>query len=249
MDDGGRKTGVEHWDTVWSGAISKRLPSSLNVSIWDIKRFLKRHLRPGFTYLEIGCAPGGMLAWAAATLKVEVSGLDYSQTGTKAAIALFRALGLKGDIRCEDAFNHTFSEGSFDVVTSFGVIEHFDDPRAIIRQHVLLVRAGGKALISVPNYGGVYGRLQKRFDPENLKLHNLDVMDLTTLRSFAPFDLAREVKVYREGRLSPWLVNVHHRLPMAISKRIYSAANILGLFQPFKIAPISSMVVLEVIRK
>jgi len=249
MDDGGRKTTVEHWDNAWSRATTKRLPSSLNVAIWDLKRFLRKHVKPGSRYLEIGCAPGKMLAWAAAQLDAQVAGLDYSQPGTIAAKKLFKALGLKGDIRCEDAFNHTFPEGSFDVVSSFGVIEHFDDPRAMIRQHILLARPGGKALIVVPNYGGVYGRLQRRFDPENLSLHNLKTMDPATLKSYAPLDLAREVKVYSEGRLSPWLVSLHTKLPIPISRPIYYATNLLGLLQPFKVSRVSWMLVLEVIRK
>jgi hypothetical protein len=35
-----------------------------------------------------------------------------------------------------------------------------------------LLKPGGKALIIIPNYGVIYGRLQQYFDPENLALHN-----------------------------------------------------------------------------
>src|SRR5437879_308526 len=93
-DEKGRKSTAEHWNAIWSRDPSKGLPSSLNVTVWDLKRLLKRHLRPDSSYLEIGCAPGKMLAWVAATLRAQVSGLDYSVTGADAAKRFFGLLRL-----------------------------------------------------------------------------------------------------------------------------------------------------------
>src|SRR6266851_3138519 len=115
--------------------------------------------------------------FAAVALRAQVSGLDYSVTGVDAAKRFVSSLHVQADIRQEDIFHHSFRESSFDVVGSFGLIEHFDDPREIIRKHVQLVRPGGIALIVIPDYLGVYGRWQRYFDPENLEIHNTKIMD------------------------------------------------------------------------
>ena len=41
-------------------------------------------------------------------------------------------------------------ENAFDVVWSQGLMEHFDDPEAVAREHYKAVKKGGIALLSVP---------------------------------------------------------------------------------------------------
>src|SRR5206468_2653441 len=132
-----------------------------------LQTILRHHVRPGDRFLEIGCAPGKMLAWVAAVLKASVSGLDYSERGLATSRRLFKALNLAADFRCEDLRQTTFPSASFDVVVSFGVIEHFDDPREVVGKHLDLVKAGGTALMTVPDYRGIYGRLQRYFDADS----------------------------------------------------------------------------------
>ncbi len=58
-----------------------RLPSPLVAASGDRMRLLKAEVKPGMQYLEIGCAPGKFLAYAAKELGAVASGLDYSATG------------------------------------------------------------------------------------------------------------------------------------------------------------------------
>ena len=173
----------DHWDSAWERPPRWRLPSKLFVSTRNLQRVIAPHVRPGMRYLELGCAPGKMLAWVASDLGARVSGLDYSERGIEWARRLFDTLGLEADLRCEDVWSTTFDRGGFDVVFSAGLIEHFDDPSALVRQHVTLVKPGGRAIITVPNYGGIYGRLQGWFDPDNLALHNLSIMSTEAMRA------------------------------------------------------------------
>src|SRR5262249_36957710 len=142
-----------------------RLPSPWLVSTRNQMRLLRRHIQPGMRVLEIGFAPGKILAWVASCLRARVSGLDYSAPGVETARKLFSILNLQADLRCEDASSTTFTPESLDLVYSAGVVEHFDDPRPIVRTHVELLRQGGTALISIPNYRGIYGKLQGYFHP------------------------------------------------------------------------------------
>ena len=197
-------TQEDHWENCWSSSISMRLPSPFHVNNRNIQRLLKRHVGPGKKILEIGCAPGKTLAWIASLGICEVAGLDYSQKGISNCQALFKALQLEGDLRCEDAFSTSFAQDSFDLVYSFGVIEHFTDSREIIFRHLLLARPGGKVLMVIPNFGGVQGRLFKRLAPDAAAMHNLTMMSVNALLLLVPTDQVNFAKAYPEGRISPW---------------------------------------------
>jgi SAM-dependent methyltransferase len=200
-------------------------------------------------FLEVGCAPGKTLAWVGRVLGARVAGVDYSPRGLAISRALLRTLGVDADLRCEDIFSTTFEPSSFDVVFSAGVIEHFEDPRAIVRSHVELVRPGGKAIITIPDYGGWYGRLQRHFDPSNLALHNLTIMDVGALTALAPADLVTQARAYPTGRLSPWLVSFERRWPRLVARMVSHLLNAVGLVQPFEVRALSPTLVLECPRR
>jgi len=244
----GEKTTRAYWEEThlqprW------QLPSRLNVGTRNVMRLLVDKVQPEMRVLEIGCAPGKHLAYLARKRRARVCGLDYSEPGIAHCRDLFSRLGLEGEFRCEDIFATLLPEGSFDLVYSLGVIEHFDDPRPLIDKHLRLAKNGGLVLITVPNYAGLYGRLQTYFDPENLKLHNLDVMSRETLASLAQNTLACESEVHRCGRLSPWVIHLQKRWPEPIARLISHALNTLGLVQPFDIGILCPMLVLSIRRK
>lgn len=73
-----------------------------------------------------------------------------------------------------------------DLVVSFGLIEHFDDPREILDHHVRLVRPGGTVGVQLPNYGHpALKRARALYSPETLETHNLDVMNIGVLEQLA----------------------------------------------------------------
>jgi 2-polyprenyl-3-methyl-5-hydroxy-6-metoxy-1,4-benzoquinol methylase len=242
----GRKTNQTYWEAATRGLIRKRLPSSLNVGVLNIKRLLKKYVRPGCRYLEIGCSPGKMLAWTASALKAEVTGLDYSEPGITECRSLFDALGLKVDLYHDDLFDHQLPPSSFDVVTSFGLIEHFDDARPVVQRHLDLVKPGGVALIAIPNYGGIYGLLQRWCDAPNLALHNLEIMNPGALTALVNPSVAKSVHAYPFGAMSPWFVNLDRRLPHFAAKLVSLGVNAMGLLQPITIEALAPSLVLEV---
>jgi 2-polyprenyl-3-methyl-5-hydroxy-6-metoxy-1,4-benzoquinol methylase len=248
MHEATRKTTVDHWDQAWQAGIRLKLPSGLDVGMRNLMRLLRSNAHPGIALLEIGFAPGKLLSWTASVLSTQVSGLDYSPTGIRTANELFKSLDLDGDLRCEDVFNTTFKSGSFDLVCSFGLIEHFDDPREIVRRHVNLAKPGGVILIAVPNYAGVYGRLQKIFDRQNLDLHNLNIMTPEAIAKLAPLEAVKEVEAFKYGRLSPWLISFEKRYPRFISRSLSVTLNAVGLIQPFDIAPFCPLIVLKMVK-
>jgi 2-polyprenyl-3-methyl-5-hydroxy-6-metoxy-1,4-benzoquinol methylase len=239
------KTTRDYWEATHSRP-RWRLPSRLNVGVNNALRLISSHVRPGMRVLEIGCAPGKRLAYLAKVMQARVCGLDYSEPGISFCRELFSKLGLEAEFRCEDLFHTTFPEGSFDVVYSLGVVEHFEDPQPVVERHLNMVKPGGIVLITVPNYGGLYGRIQRYFDPQNLKIHNLDMMSRKALLRLAPFD--SDSMAYRSGRVSPWVIHFEKKWPAPLASVVSHTLNALGLVQPFDIGPLCPMLVLSMRR-
>jgi len=246
LNSKGRKTEQAHWDAAWQLPIKARLPSKLNVGVLNLMRLLERHVRPGCRYIEIGCAPGKMLAWVASVLKVEAAGLDYSKPGIARCSELFDALDLKIKLYHDDFFNHHLPLASFDVVTSFGVIEHFDNARTVVQRHLALAKPGGMTLITIPNYSGIFGSLQRWCDAPNLALHNLEIMNPSALKALVDSPDVESASAYPCGAMSPWHVSLEKRLPPFVAKLVSLGLNAMGLLQPLNIETLSPMLVLEV---
>ena len=237
-----------HWDRVWGGLRSPTIPSCMKAGRRNFRRLLRSRVRRGDRFLEIGCAPGKELAWVAKVLGARVSGIDYSRVGIERSRELFQNLGIDADLRCEDVLATSFQEESFDVVYSAGVVEHLQSPSSLIRVHVNLVRPGGIALITIPNYRGLPGRIVRYFRPDVAESHNLDIMDLVALRRLAPLDLVERVDTFGFGHATPENIWFENRWPWIISKGTRFVLNAIGLMQPCDISFCCPMLVLELTR-
>lgn len=76
----------------------------------------------------------------------------------------------------------------FDVVASFGFVEHFEDYEAAIKHHIDMVKPGGFLVLSVPHLWGLQGFLRriilkKEAVEQIYKTHNLEIMDSEKLKS------------------------------------------------------------------
>jgi 2-polyprenyl-3-methyl-5-hydroxy-6-metoxy-1,4-benzoquinol methylase len=241
-----RKTDQAFWDVGSQLPIKARLPSRLNVEVLNITRLLERHVRPSNRYIEIGCAPGKLLAWVASVLKAEVTGLDYSASGIAKCRMLFDELGLKVNLYHDDFFHHHLLPAYFDIVASFGFIEHFDDARPVVQRHLDLVKPGGLALIVIPNYGGIYGSFQRWCDAPNLEFHNLEIMKPLALMGLIDSVDVESVRSYPFGVMSPWFLNLDKRLPRSVAKLVSLCVNSVGLLQPLTIESLAPLLVLEI---
>jgi SAM-dependent methyltransferase len=100
-------------------------------------------LAPYETILEIGCGKGRYTGYAAG--RQTIVGLEYTKEYVDHAARHVPGFFLRGD-----GFNVPLRTGAFDAVFSTGVIEHFDDPATLVREHVRVCREGGTVLIAVP---------------------------------------------------------------------------------------------------
>jgi 2-polyprenyl-3-methyl-5-hydroxy-6-metoxy-1,4-benzoquinol methylase len=233
--------------TYWQATHSRprwRLPSRLNVGTRNVLELMSQYVFPGMHVLEIGCAPGKHLAYLAKVRKAIVCGLDYSPRGIEYSRELFSHLNIPGQFLCEDVRSTTLEGASFDVVFSLGVIEHFDDPRPLVEKHLYLTKAGGTTVIALPNYGGIYGRLENHFAQDLLNLHNTEIMNEKALLDLVPAGSAHDSRAERRGRISPWIVNFEKKWPKFLATVASYGFNAIGLLQPFEIDPLCPMFVL-----
>jgi SAM-dependent methyltransferase len=116
---------------------------------WHHDRFLRvigagagRHL------LDVGCGTGAFLA-AARERGFAPSGFDFDPED----IDIARLRHGLDDVRVSSWSEYvaTSAERCFDVVTLFEVIEHVEDPRALLRGVGRLLRTGGVLGLSTPN--------------------------------------------------------------------------------------------------
>lgn len=245
LDIGGL-TNINYWNRLWSKSESIKPPSVLIVNHLNMMRLLKKHVHFRDRYIEIGCAPGKFLAWAQKKFQLNAEGLDYSDVGINQCKSLFLKYDLNIPLHCVDFFKNSLTTGSFDCVASFGLIEHFDDPKLIVSKHIDLLKPGGLALIMIPNYGGIYGKIQNWCDPENMALHNLQIMNPNSLEQLVNSSSVTHAKAYYYGSVDPLILSLERKIPIFLVKIINLLLNSFGLVQPFVISKFAPMLVLEV---
>jgi SAM-dependent methyltransferase len=122
------------------------------------------------TILELGVYPGQILAFLAQALGLRAAGLEYVASQAAAVRAAFPEIEvIEGDLFSEDWL---LGNRKWDVVCSFGLVEHWDDPRAPIARQIRLVAPGGSCIIAIPNHSGPYGWLMKVLDPAMHSRHS-----------------------------------------------------------------------------
>jgi SAM-dependent methyltransferase len=143
------------------------------------------------TAVEIGSAPGQNLVRLSKELGVAPFGIEYTEEGARLNRELFIRNGLNPDnVLCEDFFSPTLDSlaGTFDIVVSFGFVEHFDDPVPAIKRQIDFCRPGGYVAIIIPNIQGIYYVWNKVFNPRVIETHNTAMM-----RNGAFFAMCEEI--------------------------------------------------------
>lgn len=117
----------------------------------------------GRRLLDIGCN-WGRWSIAAASLGYRPVGIDPSLEALLAARRVCRQVGVEADFVVGDARCLPFDGGAFDVVFSYGVLQHFakHDARTSLAEVQRVLAAGGTSLIQMPNRYGIRQMQQRR---------------------------------------------------------------------------------------
>ena len=181
------KAGQNYWQQVWQ---DREIPNAhdpahrdLNAHMFQrLHRFLESNLltsnKTGTKKLdsskliEAGCGASRWLPYFKHSFGFEVAGVDYSAEGCAQAQAIAVKAGVEADIREADLFSPPADfKGSFDVVFSIGLVEHFDDTAHVLTHLATLLKPGGQLVTLVPNMYGFTGGLQRLVDRQVYDLH------------------------------------------------------------------------------
>lgn len=172
-------TDKKYWDDYFNRHKHK-LSTVENSLFSDI---FEKYLKPDRNkrVLEIGCADSNFLCYLSKRFDYQAYGVDYSEAITK-TVDLFKFNGLPEPTLYKNNFFSWKPGIKFDVVCSFGFIEHFDDINTVIEKHAELVAPGGKMIITLPHFAHAQYFLHWLIDRENLKKHNTKIMNLDSIR-------------------------------------------------------------------
>lgn len=206
MSIAGDLTTSNYWEEVWAAKPPQagRLDQLRKVTQWKFDRIVRKLLdtasHPEADILELGCAPGAMLQRIHRLRpQLNLSGIDYAEEGCRTTAAVLKGLGLPPQVYHGDVRTAVLPK-PFDVVTSFGLIEHFDDPAEILRCHARFCRPGGTVAVALPNFTSPLVRFfADRFCPDNLAIHNLKIMNLRALRTAMETAGLKNVRVGGDG--------------------------------------------------
>ena len=135
------------------GFIPKVYERVKSINLKHKYRLATSGMQPG-KLLDIGCGVGDFLH-TAETHGWECIGVEPSEDAK--AIAQKR---MKGMIITSEELE-SFSDGAFDVITMWHVLEHVDDIKWQVAQLQRLVKPSGRVVIAVPNYKSYDGQYYK----------------------------------------------------------------------------------------
>ena len=171
--------------------------------------------------IELGGFPGYYTIYLKKLTNIKVSLLDFF-IHRKISKQLFEANGLQEnsiEIIEADLFKYT-PQKQYDLVFSFGLIEHFEDTNDVVLRHLPFLNKDGILLITLPNFKSVNGWFQKTFDKENYDIHNIKSMDIELLKNIAQNAGMKDVQCHYFGQFSVWLEDETNRsLPVRILKK------------------------------
>jgi 2-polyprenyl-3-methyl-5-hydroxy-6-metoxy-1,4-benzoquinol methylase len=194
------KAGKSYWDCTWEHAY---LPETINPFRPGPNHYIDRKFHDFFEriftdketknskLLEIGCARSAWLPYFAKEFGFKVYGIDYSEVGCQQALQLLSNEGVEGQIVCADFFSpHESMIGEFDVVISFGVLEHFQDTQKCISAFSEYLKPKGIVITNIPNLTGLVGLIQGLMNRNVFNIH-------------VPLSLAQVLEAHQESMLEP----------------------------------------------
>ncbi len=195
------KAGKEYWDNSWASVpinnpidpYAKGLNNYINRNFHNYFThiFTKYLKKPSINLLEVGCANSVWLPYFAKEFCFNVCGIDYSENGCIHSKRILEQQGIAGEIVLGDFFNPPKEMyKKFDVVVSFGVVEHFQETAECLKALRKYLKPGGIIITVIPNMAGLIGTLQRILNKKIYDIHvPLNLEDIVAEHEAAGFEI------------------------------------------------------------
>jgi cyclopropane fatty-acyl-phospholipid synthase-like methyltransferase len=167
----------EKWDKSY-----ENLTLNYDETLIQFKQLFNKYLVSNGTCFEVGCYPGNYSVYLGKKFNYSISGIDKTPHVVDRLPKLLKSEGVKVDHLYHEDFLDFKPSEKYDVVCSFGFIEHFLDLEMIFKKHIDLLKPSGILIITCPNFTRGQYLFHKLFDSENLKQHVINSMNLPRWR-------------------------------------------------------------------
>lgn len=236
-------------------------------SFWESRKGLIFSIKPNYIFgdilakliaqkniknaIELGGFPGYYATYLKKYHQLDTTLFDYF-IDEGLINELLKINGLEpGDIGVIEADLFDYQPNKlYDMVLSFGLIEHFADTKAIIETHLRFLKPGGVLFITLPNFKSVNGWVQRNFDRDNYDKHNINSMDPQLLAGHCKALGLTEVEAYYHGKFSVWLENKSEQsgFAKALVKMIWLAGKAATRIIPVDSKALSPYIVVKAIK-
>lgn len=178
-------TDPNFWDGFWNNI---SIPVRINYNLKNDRIIAKAFADfapkgPDLCSFEVGCAPGKWMVYLREHFGYFVAGCEYLPAAvekTKENLS-YHGFSEKDFRLISGDFFEMDEDTQYDLVYSFGFIEHFEDPEKVLDAHLRLLKPGGRLIVGLPSFRGVNYRIQKIIDNyihnPLLPAHNLEAMN------------------------------------------------------------------------
>ncbi len=169
----------EQWESRWSTVSMGQLTFDPEQPFFrELHLILLKYLpeQSNGRFLEVGAYPGRYLWYFYKYHDYEPWGVEYVESCANHAQKILDSAEVPAHMIVDDFFNLRSGKyiegGGWDLVASFGFVEHFDEPVVAVAKHLEVTRPGGVVVVSVPNHAGWNGKIMRYVDKSKWKQHN-----------------------------------------------------------------------------
>lgn len=139
------------WQAIWErkGVLDALIDWGRTVYNYFFRRILRRYLTSHSHILELGCGRASLTLSLAPEI-AKLIGVDISSVAVRQAATFAREHRIENATFVTDDCTKLSLTETFDFVWSQGLLEHFEDPAVVAREHYRMLKPGGTALLSVP---------------------------------------------------------------------------------------------------
>lgn len=232
-------TDREIWQISWRNFKPFKIPKKhyIDKYLTEIDLYNKK-------FIEIGGFPGTMSAYIHKKYKAKVFFIDFF-IDKKIILSIEKMNNIEpNSIKYKECdFFEYITDEKFDLVYSHGFIEHFIDIKDVIQRHIDLLAKNGNLIILVPNFKGINGFIQKKFDRQSYDIHNVESMDMDYLRPILNELDLQNIKMEYLNKPMLWLSKQDKFSNIIIRKFVKIFSYLIKIF-PFRSKLLSPFIVI-----
>lgn len=220
----------EYWSNKFS---NKQIPRYHRLDQYNNYRFDKlfKNILPineNFKILEVGAAHSSWLVYWAKEFSYKPYGIEYTKNGAELGQANLDYFDLNGTVYKGDFFdkNSKYRKSKYNVIFSYGFIEHFNNVEEILVDMYDLLEDDGYIISVVPNIEGIWGYITKKLQPDIFNIHKVvNKQTFGILNELSGDNLFNEY--FGTFYINVLPINVKNRI---LRKLIYSIHNFFRIF-------------------